>query len=172
MEHVVDQARVAHLVPGPAAGEEVGGVAHALHAPGDDDLRFAEADLGGAEGDGGEAAAADLVDGEGGDGGGEAGADRRLAGGGHAQAGGEDAAQDDVLHRLRGHPGPLHGGPHGDGPQVGGAEGGQGAEELPHRGAGGGDDHHVIRLQGAGWLICHGYACSFLKTAYRPVGMA
>ena len=44
--------------------------------------------------------------------------------------------------------GPLHGGPHGDGPQLGGAEGGQGAEELPHRGAGGGDDHHVIRLRG------------------------
>ena len=36
----------------------------------------------------------------------------------------------------------------------------------------GGDDHHVIRLQRAGWLVCHGYACSFLKTAYRPVGMA
>ena len=64
VNHRVDDLRVAHAKAVAALRQQVGCVAHGLHATGDDDLRVTGLDRLDGETDGLEARAADLVDGE------------------------------------------------------------------------------------------------------------
>ena len=80
---------------------------HVLHAAGDDDLGVAEPDGTGAEHDGLEAGAADLVDGQRRDRVGKTGVAHRLAGGGLAGPACQHLADDHLVDRLRRQPGAL-----------------------------------------------------------------
>ncbi len=78
-DHAVDHLGVAHAQAGARGGQDVRRQAHVLHAAGDDYLGIAAADGLGAQVQGLEAGAADLVQGQAWHGVGQAGEDRRLA---------------------------------------------------------------------------------------------
>jgi hypothetical protein len=85
-------------------GHDIGGAGHALHAAGDDDVGGPGLQRIMGHGGGLEARAAHLVDGGGLDVLAEAGAERRLAGRSLAEAGGQDAAHEDLIDPGRPRP--------------------------------------------------------------------
>ncbi len=96
-KHVVENAAVAHAIAGARAIEEIGRVAHALHAAGDDDFGAAGEEQIVREHDGLHAGAAHFVDGDCAGGGGQACAESGLARGRLAEAGGKHAAEEDFV---------------------------------------------------------------------------
>ena len=90
------------------------------------------------------AGAADLVDRGRLGGAGEAGAERRVAGGRLPEAGGKDAAHEDLVHLFAGNAGALDRGLDGGGAQLCRARAGKAGLEAPHRGAGVGEDDDRI----------------------------
>lgn len=94
LDHAVDQLRMAHAQAGAGAGHDVGRQAHVLLAAGDDHLGVAAADRLGAQVQGLEAGAADLVQGHGRHADRQAGLDRRLARRVLPGTGGEHLAED------------------------------------------------------------------------------
>ncbi len=101
-EAVADQGinhlLIAILVPRARSRKQVGRLAHAFHAAGDDDLGFAGADRLGCEHDRLQAGAADFVHGVRGYGIGQPSEQCRLAGRVLADAGLHDVAHDDFVH--------------------------------------------------------------------------
>jgi hypothetical protein len=132
--------------------------AHALDAAGDDDGAFAGADLLGAEGDGAQAGAADLVDAEGGRLIGDARGAGGLASRVLALAGGEDLAENDLVDVRRIDPGGGDCGLHGGGAEHVGGHGGEGAVEAADRRTHGGDDDDVV----PGWVLHVWLSCDAL----------
>ena len=125
-------------------GEEIGGVGHALHAAGDDDVGAAGPNRVGGHDRRLHAGAAHLVDRGRLDMAGKSGLQRRLPRRGLAEAGGEDAAHVDLLDRLVGDAGALDRRADRGGAELGGAGAGEGALEAAHRGAGVGEDDDGI----------------------------
>ena len=155
VDHGVDGLRVAHAKTFARGGKKVGRVGHGLHATGDGDLGVADGDGLGCEANGFEAGAADHVDGESGDGVGETTAQRGLARGILAEAGGEDAAHD-ALGDFGGiDGGAFDGGAHCDGSELDGGEMGECAEELADGGSGCTDDDyftHEVSVISDDWI--------------------
>ena len=147
LDHGVDHRVVAHL----HAITQVGGMRRAAHrflAAGGDDLGIARHDLLHAQRHGAEAGAAELVDAPGRAFLGDAGMDGGLAGGVLALAGGEDLAEDHLLHFGGLDLGAFHGGLQGDGAQEGGRHARQRAVEGPYRRARRRDDDNPISRPG------------------------
>ena len=136
----VAQFAVAHPQPFADARQDVGRVAHRLHAAGDGDVDVAGGDALGGEHDGFQPGAADLVDRERGDGLRQSAAERRLPGGGLAEAGGDDVAHDALVDDGRVDAGACHGLAHDQRAELGGSEVLQRAEELAGRESDGADD--------------------------------
>jgi hypothetical protein len=168
VDHGVDQPGVAHAGPEPGLGGQVGGVAHRLHAPGDQQPGLAQLDVLGGGGDGVEPGQADLVDGEGGHGHGDAAPDRGLPGRDLALPGLEDVAHDHVLDRARVGPGPLQGGRDGPPAQLDRGQRGQGPAEPPDGRPGPGTDDRLGPLEHDG----SSFACArpSLPAAKCPAG--
>ncbi len=99
-DHGVDQRNVAHLGPGTQL-LRMRGERHALLPARDHDPGIARCDRLRCQRHGAQAGAADLVDGEGGTFHRNTGADRCLAGGVLTEAGGQDMAQDHLVHFVR-----------------------------------------------------------------------
>ncbi len=133
-DHGVLHLVVAHAGAPAGGGEGVGGGGHILHAAGHDDLSVAAGDGPAGLNDRLHAGAAHHAHRVGGDGGGHAGLQSGLAGGVLAQAGGEDAAEHDLVHVLRLHIGPVQGLLDDGGAQLGGG----GVLQGPAEGADGG----------------------------------
>jgi hypothetical protein len=162
VDHGVDQLGVAHAGPEPGLGDQVGGLAHRLHAPRDQQPGLAELDVLGGGGDGVEPGQADLVDGEGGHGHGDAAPDGGLPGRDLALPGLEHVAHDHVLDRARVGPGPLQGGRDGPPAQLDRGQRGQRPAEPPDGRPGPGADHRLGSLEHG----CSPFAD--LVRVYRP----
>ena len=109
-EHVIDSAAVAHAVAGAGAIEQIGRIAHALHAAGDDDISGAGAQEVMGDHRGLHARAAHLVDRGRASRERQSGADSRLARRGLALARRQYAAHQDFVDACRRDPRPLDGG--------------------------------------------------------------
>ena len=134
----------------PVLVHDVGGPGHGLHAAGDDDIGGAGLQRIMGHGGGLEARAAHLVDGGGLDVLAEARAERGLTGRSLAEAGGQDAAHEDLIDLGRIDLGAFDSGLDGLGAEVGGLHAGEDALEAAHRGAGEGDDDDGIGSLGHG----------------------
>jgi hypothetical protein len=143
VDHRVDQLGVAHAGPEPGLGDQVGGVAHRLHAPGDDQPGLAELDVLGGGGDGVQPREADLVHGQGGHGHRDPGPGGGLPGRDLALPGLQDVAHDHMLDRPGVGPGPLQGGPDGPAAQLDRGQRGQHPAEPPDGCPGPGADHRL-----------------------------
>ena len=100
---------IAVLPTGAGPVQQIGSLAHAFHAAGQDDLGIAGANGLGREHDGLEAGAAHLVDGEGGDGVGQPSLERRLPGRVLADARLQHLADDHLIDQPGRHLGPPQG---------------------------------------------------------------
>jgi hypothetical protein len=137
-------SRMTHAQAGAGLGQHVRGLAHVLHAAGDDHLGIAAADGLGGQVQGFQPRAADLVQGHGRYGMRQAGADGGLARRVLTGACGEHLAEDDFID-LRGiEAGLLQQAPDDDGAELGGGNIGQAALEAADGGAGGGNDDDVL----------------------------
>ena len=143
LDHGVDEFDVAHL---DAAAQilRVRGHAHRFLAAGDDDVGIAVEQRLIAERDGAQARAAELVDAPGRAFHRNAGGDRGLAGRVLALRRGQDLAHDHFGDAARLDAGALQRGLDGDGAEIVGRRGGEGAVETSDRGAGGADDDDIV----------------------------
>ncbi|CRP52210.1 hypothetical protein PAERUG_P5_London_26_VIM_2_01_09_02983 [Pseudomonas aeruginosa] len=148
LDHAVDQLRMAHAQAGAGAGHDVGRQAHVLLAAGDDHLGVAAADRLGAQVQGLEAGAADLVQGHGRHADRQAGLDRRLARRVLPGPGGEHLAEDDFVDLAGIETGLFEQAADYRGAQLGGGNAGQRALEAADGGTGSGDDDDVLH----GWF--------------------
>jgi hypothetical protein len=139
-------SKVAHARPETALGQQIGRVAHRLHAARDQQLRLAEGDVLGGGGDRVGARQADLVDRQRRDGHRDAGTRRRLPRGDLALPGLEHVAHDHVLDRVGRDARPLQRGGDGDAAQLHGGQRGECPAEAPDRGACPGADHGPVPL--------------------------
>ena len=143
-EHVV----IHRVVAGPGAAamlfQQIGGIGHAFHAAGDDEVDAARREGLGTHDDGLHARAADLVDRAGLNVERQAGLQRRLPGGGLANACRQHAAHVDALDIGTINPRALDGGLHRGGAQIGGGGIGQRAGQAAHRRAGIGENHDRV----------------------------
>ena len=157
--HRVDDRAVAHAEAFPDARQQVGGVAHRLHAAGHGDVDVARRNALRREHHRLQAGPADLVDRHRGDAVVEAAVERRLPGGVLAVARLQHVAHDALVDEPRFDAGARHGFPHHQGAECGGREVLQGTEELAGRGSDGRDDDGLADLhvnydamtQGAGF---------------------
>lgn len=148
LDHAVDQLRMAHAQAGAGAGHDVGRQAHVLLAAGDDHLGVAAADRLGAQVQGLEAGAADLVQGHGRHADRQAGLDRRLARRVLPGPGGEHLAEDHFVDLAGIETGLFEQAADHRGAQLGGGNAGQRALEAADGGTGSGDDDDVLH----GWF--------------------
>ena len=140
--HPVLHRRVAEPLAEAHARQQVGRVAHALHAAGGDDLRFAEPHRVRRVEDRPEAGGAGLVDRPRRNGVREPGAAPDLPGRVRAGAGLPGVPEDHLFDRLRRHPGGLQRAGERRGPQLQGGHPGERAAELPDgRPPGAGENH-------------------------------
>ena len=138
--HRVDRLDVAHPEAEAGAGQQVGRLAHRLHAAGHGDLGVAGADRLVGEADRAHARGADLVDRLRGDLLRDAALDLGLARGDLALAGLQDLAEDDLLDLLGVDAGALQRGLDRVAAEVGGVERGEGAAHLAEGRARGSED--------------------------------
>ena len=143
LEHRVDEFQSAHF-GAVAQMRGMGGQAHTLHPARGDDGAFAGADLLGAQSDGAEAGAADLVDAEGGVGVRHAGGAGRLPGRILSATGGQNLAKYHLVHLPAFDPGAGESGAQGDGTQFMRGKGAECAVEAADRCPRGGDDDDVV----------------------------
>ena len=146
LDHGIDQLAVAHALAGTGRRHHVGGLAHVLHAAGDDDVGVAAADRLGAQVQGLEAGAADLVQGHGRYGMRQAGLDRGLAGGVLPGTGGQHVAEDHFIHFAAVEAALLQQALDHGGAQLDGGNAGQGALEAADGGAGSGNYDNVLHV--------------------------
>ncbi len=139
---------MAHAQAGAGAGHDVGRQAHVLLAAGDDHLGVAAADRLGAQVQGLEAGAADLVQGHGRHADRQAGLDRRLARRVLPGPGGEHLAEDHFVDLAGIETGLFEQAADYRGAQLGGGNAGQRALEAADGGTGSGDDDDVLH----GWF--------------------
>ena len=139
--HRVDRADVAHAEAEAGARQQVGRLAHRLHAAGDGDLGVAGADRHVGDAERAHARGADLVDRLRGDLLGDAALDLGLARGDLPLAGLQDLAEDDLLDLLRVDAGALQRRLDHLAAEVGGVERGEAAAHLAEGGARGSEDH-------------------------------
>ena len=151
-EHVVQHLLVTHAIAGTRLGQQVGRVAHGLHAAGDHDVVGAGADEVVGQHGGFHGRAAHLVYR------GTADAERQSAAEAGlpcrclSLAGGQHAAHDDFLHLFGLDAGAFHGGANRGGAEFRCGEALEVALQTAHRGAGGGDDDDGI-VQHGGLLV-------------------
>ena len=142
-QHGVDELHRAHLYAVAQMGRMRGG-AHALHAAGRDDIAFAGADLLSRQRHRAQAGAAELVDAEGGlvvrHAGGAGGLTRRVL----TLAGGQDLAEDQLVHLRGRNAGAFERALDRNGGQLVGGECAQRAIEVADRRAGRGYDNDVF----------------------------
>ncbi len=139
--HRVERLHVAHPEAEARVRQQVGRLAHRLHAAGDGDVEVAGADRLVGEAERAHARGADLVDRLRGDLLRDAALDLGLARGDLALAGLQDLAEDDLLDLLGADAGALQRGLDRDAAELGRFERGEGAAHLADRGARGTKDH-------------------------------
>ena len=139
--HRVERLDVAHPEAEAGVRQQVGSLAHRLHAAGDGDVRVAGADRLVGEAERAHARGADLVDRLRGDLLRDPALDLGLARGDLPLAGLQDLAEDDLLDLLGGDPGAIERGLDHGAAEVGGVEGGESAAHLPEGGARGSENH-------------------------------
>ena len=148
--HVVDDPVMAGAVAAARLRQQIGRIAHALHAAGQHDLGRAGVDDVMGQHGGLHAGAADLVDGGGAGGVGQFGAARGLPRRRLALAGRQHVAHEHLVDPLRREFCPLQRRADHVGAELVGAEGGQFAHEPAKRGAGGGKDDDGVGNGGHG----------------------
>ena len=157
--HRVDRSDVTHAEAEPGSRQEVGRLAHRLHAAGDADVEIAGPDRLVGDPDRAHAGCADLVDGLRGHLARDTGLDLRLSGGDLALPGLEHLAVDDALDLVGIHLGAVERLRDRGASQVGGIEGGESAAHLPERGPGGGEDDRLRHLRlSSGPTVVAGYS--------------
>ena len=143
-KHVIEHATMAEAVACAGAVEQIGGVAHALHAAGDHDPGATRRDQVMGQHDRLHAGAADLADGGAGDRLGQPRPQRRLTGGRLAEARWQHIAHEGLIHRLPRDPRAGEGACDGLGAKLRRGDARKGALESAHgRADGGGDDDGV-----------------------------
>ena len=149
-EHVVDHLAVAQALAAARFREQVGGVAHGLHAADDDGLGAAGQQQVVTEHDGFHAGAADLADGGAAGGQGQARTERGLSGGCLAESGRQHASHQHFVDGLRGQAAAGEGGGDGLGAELRCRQAGEAALKPAQRRAGGADDDDGVGGGGEG----------------------
>ena len=138
--HGIHDLLVADAVPGAGTGQEVGGVGHGLHTPGDDDVGLARADHEVGEVDRLQPRETDLVDGGRVHGHRDTALDGRLARRDLTLTGLDDLAHQHRVDRGGVDAGLVEHALDGGAPEVGRAQGGEHTREFSDGGATSGDD--------------------------------
>jgi hypothetical protein len=157
LHHGVNQLAIAHAIAAPRVRQQVGCIGHRLHTSGDHDLRIAQRDGLRAERHRLQPAAADHVDGQRRDVVGEAAVERRLTRRVLAESGGQHAAHDALIDRLRGNTRAGDRRAHHDRAKLRRTQLRKRSLELPYCCSDGADDHHIphalLPLRGRSMLL-------------------
>ena len=173
-EHVVVGGPVAAAQAAARAQQQVGGIAHTLHAPGDHYLVGAGNNAVVAEDGRLHTAAAGLVDGHGSGSLGNPRANRGLAGGALLEACRQYAAHEHLVNVARGNAGAFDGGGDGGAGQRGGRYRCEAAQQSPHGGAGAAENDYRVAAHGVlpwvnGWRQGGSRATGAAPVANRAV---